>query len=63
MELSCRVKSNTGIMQASVSGSQVESPPVNVTERVGNCSRYDDTSFLKENKTTGGYLSQEDFII
>lgn len=42
------MKSNTGIIQASLSGSQVESAPGNVTGRVGNGSRDEDISFLKE---------------
>lgn len=50
-------------MQAPLSGNQLESAPVNVTERVGNCSRDEDTSFLKENKAAAVYLSGDDFMI
>lgn len=57
------MKSNTSIIQASLSGSQVESAPVNVTERIGNCSRDENISFLKENKATGIYLNGDELMI
>lgn len=63
VEFSCRVKSINGITQAPLSGSQVESAPVNDTEKFGNCSRDEDIFFLKGNKAAGVYLSGDNCMI